>query len=62
MNQETKELEKAITATIAWAGANQHLLKKPLSYYILQACKEAGLRFVDMPLGYTDEGIKEIEL
>lgn len=29
---------------------------------ILQACKEEGLKFVNLPAGYTDEGIEEIDI
>lgn len=30
--------------------------------HLLEACKEAGLRFVNMPIHYADDGIEEIKI
>jgi len=67
---QTEELQRLFAIqlakldSLAWiliAGNVQKIyLDKALPF--VQACKEAGLRFVDMPKGYTDEGIEEIEI
>lgn len=63
MNKQTKELDLVLSNIRFEAGSVGLQFLSPIARReILRACKEAGLRFVDLPAGYTDEGIEEIDV
>ena len=58
MNEQTEKLSVKLLEIVS---SNFQYSPKVQVKLVLKTCKEAGLRFVDMAVGYTDEGIEEID-
>jgi len=63
LNKKTEKLRERIEVKInRFDTFREEYSYATFAQEILLVCREEGLRFVELPAGYTDEGIEEIEL